>query len=112
MKASLRRKSQTSAVNTDLFVGCRLALSTFTLTLIVCFLAPWSLAQEATTPSANKPRVEKDLLGEKEILASAYHGVQTARALENFQLSGVLDQSLSRLCGGMCVWSSVTAMDT
>jgi aspartate ammonia-lyase len=34
--------------------------------------------------------VEKDLLGEKEIPANAYYGVQTARALENFQLSGVL----------------------
>jgi aspartate ammonia-lyase len=37
-----------------------------------------------------KPRIEKDLLGEKEIPANAYYGVQTARALENFQLSGVL----------------------
>src|SRR5213079_1227966 len=35
-------------------------------------------------------RVEKDLLGEKEIPADAYYGVQTARALENFQLSGTL----------------------
>jgi aspartate ammonia-lyase len=34
-------------------------------------------------------RVEKDLLGQKEIPASAYYGVQTARALENFQISGV-----------------------
>jgi len=37
-----------------------------------------------------KVRVEKDLLGEKNIPADAYYGVQTARALENFQLSGVL----------------------
>src|SRR5215813_8386458 len=35
-------------------------------------------------------RVEKDLLGEKKIPAEAYYGVQTARALENFQISGVL----------------------
>lgn len=34
-------------------------------------------------------RVEKDLLGEKAIPADAYYGVQTARALENFQISGV-----------------------
>jgi aspartate ammonia-lyase len=33
--------------------------------------------------------MEKDLLGEKEIPATAYYGVQTARALENFQLSGI-----------------------
>ena len=37
-----------------------------------------------------KSRVEKDLLGEKQIPADAYYGVQTARALENFPLSGVL----------------------
>ncbi|MCM3872608.1 MAG: aspartate ammonia-lyase [Pyrinomonadaceae bacterium] len=37
-----------------------------------------------------KIRVEKDLLGEKEIPADAYYGVQTARAIENFPLSGVL----------------------
>ncbi|HEY2379743.1 MAG TPA: aspartate ammonia-lyase [Terriglobia bacterium] len=34
-------------------------------------------------------RVEKDLLGEKEVPADAYYGVQTSRALENFQISGV-----------------------
>lgn len=36
-----------------------------------------------------KARVEKDLLGEKQIPANVYYGVQTARALENFQISGV-----------------------
>ena len=35
-------------------------------------------------------RIEKDLLGEKQIPANAYYGVQTARALENFPISGVL----------------------
>src|SRR5688572_33378634 len=34
-------------------------------------------------------RTEKDLLGEKQIPADAYYGVQTLRALENFQISGV-----------------------
>jgi aspartate ammonia-lyase len=42
------------------------------------------------TASAQQVRKEKDLLGEKEIPADAYYGVQTARALENFKLSGVL----------------------
>ncbi len=37
-----------------------------------------------------KPRIEKDLLGEKSIPGDAYYGVQTARALENFQISGIL----------------------
>ena len=34
-------------------------------------------------------RTEKDLLGEKQIPDKSYYGVQTARALENFQISGV-----------------------
>lgn len=34
-------------------------------------------------------RIEKDLLGEKAVPIDAYYGVQTARALENFQISGV-----------------------
>ena len=34
-------------------------------------------------------RRERDLLGEKDIPADAYYGVQTARALENFHISGV-----------------------
>ena len=40
--------------------------------------------------NAQQTRTEKDLLGEKQIPADAYYGVQTARALENFKLSGVL----------------------
>src|SRR6185503_7061870 len=38
---------------------------------------------------AQGTRTEKDLLGEKKIPNEAYYGVQTARALENFQVSGV-----------------------
>ena len=50
-----------------------------------------SLAAAAPAPPAaeGKTRMEKDLLGEKAIPADAYYGVQTARALENFQISGV-----------------------
>jgi len=59
---------------------------------VVAFLAcaHLAVAQQQTRPSATQTRVEKDLLGEKEIPADAYYGVQTARALENFQLSGIL----------------------
>jgi aspartate ammonia-lyase len=44
-----------------------------------------------TMPAAGqeKFRIEKDLLGDKQVPAAAYWGVQTARALENFQISGV-----------------------
>jgi hypothetical protein len=45
----------------------------------------------ATAPALaqQKTRTEHDLLGDKQIPADAYYGVQTARALENFQISGV-----------------------
>src|SRR3954462_3786913 len=54
-----------------------------TLLLLFFTLVPLVNAQQQT-------RVERDLLGEKNIPADAYYGVQTARALENFQISGVL----------------------
>lgn len=41
-----------------------------------------------TSPSASVRR-EHDLLGEKDVPAHAYYGVQTARAMENFHISGV-----------------------
>ena len=77
------------------------------LTLITATVAHPAWAQKPTKPStpssaaqsstakpqqpatAGATRTEKDLLGPKEIPANAYYGVQTARALENFQLSGV-----------------------
>jgi aspartate ammonia-lyase len=39
--------------------------------------------------AAGNTRTEHDLLGEKQVPADAYYGVQTARALENFQISDV-----------------------
>ena len=39
--------------------------------------------------ASSKTRVEHDLLGDLEVPADAYYGVQTARALENFQISGM-----------------------
>ena len=33
-------------------------------------------------------RIEKDLLGEKAVPASAYYGIHTLRAMENFKISG------------------------
>jgi aspartate ammonia-lyase len=41
------------------------------------------------TTLAGSTRLEHDLLGEKQVPADAYYGVQTARALENFHISGV-----------------------
>jgi aspartate ammonia-lyase len=56
-------------------------VSKFLLLAIALFLGLNSFSQEF--------RTEKDLLGEKQIPANAFYGVQTARALENFQISGV-----------------------
>ena len=76
----------------------RLARSAIVLMLMLCALAPVASAQKksaakppaATTAStAPKTRTEHDLLGDKQVPFDAYYGVQTARALENFQLSGV-----------------------
>jgi aspartate ammonia-lyase len=54
---------------------------------IICIVLALSFSQVF---AQQKYRVEKDLLGEKQIPAEAYYGVQTARALENFPLSGIL----------------------
>jgi len=35
-------------------------------------------------------RLEKDLLGEREVPADAYYGVQTLRAIENYPVTGIL----------------------
>jgi aspartate ammonia-lyase len=47
------------------------------------------VGQPVPARPVERTRIERDLLGEKEIPADAYYGVQTARALENFQISGV-----------------------
>jgi len=43
---------------------------------------------KASSGFAQEYRTEHDLLGEKQVPADAYYGIQTARALENFQISG------------------------
>jgi len=61
-------------------------------TAMVAMLATGVAAGQAKPKkqtSAPPPRVEHDLLGEKQVPGDAYYGVQTARALENFQISPV-----------------------
>jgi aspartate ammonia-lyase len=70
--------------------SCKWPMFAIVLTLVVAQAAGPAWAQQtAAPPTKSQVRVEKDLLGEKEIPADAYYGVQTQRALENFQLSGV-----------------------
>ncbi len=54
----------------------------------ICYAQQASQGQQGSQ-ATTKTRTERDLLGEKQIPADAYYGVQTARALENFQLSGI-----------------------
>src|ERR1700748_1281981 len=55
------------------------------LAIVVLFVGGAIVAQSST----QQTRTEKDLLGEKQVPSDAYYGIQTLRALENFQLSGV-----------------------
>jgi aspartate ammonia-lyase len=78
-EATLFAYSSRSRRWTALVVALLLSVST----------GPAAWAQEPAQPSTGQTRTEKDLLGEKQVPADAYYGVQTQRALENFQLSGV-----------------------
>jgi aspartate ammonia-lyase len=55
--------------------------------VLIAALACLNLAYAAG--GQGNTRIEKDLLGEKAVPADAYYGVQTARALENFPISGI-----------------------
>ncbi|MGH9218018.1 MAG: lyase family protein, partial [Vicinamibacterales bacterium] len=46
-------------------------------------------AERQPAPASGPTRMERDLLGEKAVPADAYYGVQTARALDNFKISGI-----------------------
>ena len=55
------------------------------VSLVVAMTWAWTSPAAAQKPT----RTEHDLLGEKQIPADAYYGVQTLRGMENFQISGV-----------------------
>ncbi len=72
--------------------------------LVIILMTLASLILASAAGGQEKGRIEKDLLGEKEIPANAYYGVQTARALENFQISGVL---INHYAGFVEAWAIV-----
>ena len=45
----------------------------------------------------NTTRIEHDLLGEREVPADRYFGIQTLRATENFNISGITIRHYPRL---------------
>ena len=63
----------------------------FAVALMVAFATSPVLAADPKPKEQPAPatRVERDLLGEKQVPAEVYYGVQTLRALENFQISNV-----------------------
>ena len=62
-------------------------------------------AERQPAPAPSGPtRMERDLLGEKAVPADAYYGVQTARALDNFKISGI---PISHYPGFIEAWAIV-----
>jgi len=57
----------------------------------------------ATTGTV-ETRTEKDLLGDKDVPANAFYGIQTARALENFPISGI---PINHYAGFVEAWAIV-----
>ena len=60
------------------------------------------------SPSASL-RTEKDLLGTLEVSADAYYGIQTLRAVQNFNLSGVPLSHFPRLVIGLAMVKQAAA---
>jgi len=57
--------------------------------LLMRFVMSPSPSASPSRSSNGKTRIEHDLLGDFAVPADAYYGVQTARAIENFRISGV-----------------------
>lgn len=48
----------------------------------------------------NQFRIEKDSIGEKEVPVTAYYGIQTVRAIENFPITGYqIEEGLIKAIG-------------
>jgi len=55
-------------------------------------------------------RIEKDLLGEKQVPANAYYGIHTVRAMENFQISGTTIGQDKLFIRGLALVKKATAL--
>lgn len=53
------------------------------------------------TNNSNKVRIEEDLLGELEIPSSAYYGIHSLRAYENFSISSMTISDVPEFVRGM-----------
>ncbi len=63
-----------------------------------------------TAPEPTQPtRLERDLLGQRTVPAGAYYGIQTLRAAENFDLSGVTLAHFPKLIIGLAMVKKAAA---
>ncbi len=87
-------------------------LSKFFAVALVPVLALAAASAVAQQPATGPQdiRIEHDLLGEKAVPADAYYGIQTARALENFQISGRTLQDYPGLINGFAQVKMAAAM--
>jgi aspartate ammonia-lyase len=67
-------------------------------------------AAEGTDQLLGNVRLEHDLLGEREIPNSAYYGVQTQRALENFPISGTPLKNFAHFISGLAYVKKAAAL--
>jgi aspartate ammonia-lyase len=82
------------------------------LMLLLAATVSSAAAAPKSKPPASAPaksssaatRTEHDLLGEKQVPADAYYGIQAMRGMENFQLSGV---AINRYPGFVEAWAIV-----
>jgi aspartate ammonia-lyase len=63
----------------------------------------------STTHDSRPSRTEHDLLGDKEVPAAAYYGVETVRALENFHITGVPIRQYPELIQALAMVKLATA---
>ena len=57
----------------------------------------------------SNPRIEHDLLGEREVPGDAYYGIHTLRAIENFPITGQPISTLPELIVALA-WSQAAGV--
>ncbi|HPD96199.1 MAG TPA: aspartate ammonia-lyase [Tenuifilaceae bacterium] len=63
----------------------------------------------ASQYESGSTRIEHDLLGERDVPAESYYGVQTLRAIENFNISGVTLNFFPDLIDGLAIVKQAAA---
>jgi len=83
-----------------------LVILTLLLAATASAAAPKSKSKASAPAKSAAPatRTEHDLLGDKQVPADAYYGIQAMRGMENFQLSGV---AINRYPGYVEAWAIV-----